>query len=480
MNNRKLATFQGQIETVLKMSLADLDLRLKKIFQLLRIRSHLTATGIRKWDGYAPTHLLFVLVNLVFLHISSVHDLMKRSVDSFYQARKDTFYRFKNSPWSWRPFYWRFIRHVGYKLNWSRSEAENCFVVDTSVLAKRGKHIEYVSFVYDHNQGKTVNGYELVTLGLITPSNFYPLDFSYRFSKRRYQQARQVAKLESTGHLGKRIREAEGLKKPDLAINMLRQAKAKAIPASYVLVDSWFASPKFFKEARSLKLHTVARLKKNKTLYLHENKWLPLAQLYDELKDKLVKDAELGCRLKPIRTQCRNGVEGQIIFVKGYKEPDIAPTGGRKKSKQAKWIAIFCTDPELSARQVVKKYILRWSIEVFFKEAKQRLGLGKEQSRSFAAQLFSTTQAFMRYTILAYLLEQETSHHTIGDIFHQIQLETGTVSFFERLWDYFCLFLRRCLDALVQFFNLDPEFRNYFDVICSTAHAFEPLKGCES
>ena len=480
MNNRKLVFFQGQIETVLKMSFADLDLRINKLFRVLRIRSHLTAAGIRKWDGYAPNHLLFVLVNLVFLHINSVHDLMKRSVVTFYQARKDTFYRFKNGSWSWRPFYWRFIRHLGNRLSWSKTKQDNCFIIDSSVLAKRGKSMEHVSFVYDHSQGKAVNGYELVTLGLITPTNFYPLDFSYRFSKTRYQQAQQAAELEPTGHLAKRIREAEALKKPDLAIRMLKDAKAKGIPASYLLVDSWFASPKFFKNVSGSQLHTIARLKNNKTRYLHENKWLRLAELYDAVKDNLVKDKKLGCLLRPIRTQCRNGVAGQIVFVKGYKEPDIDNTCGRKKSQQPKWIALFSTDRKLSAREVVKKYILRWSIEVFFKEAKQRLGLGKEQSRSFAAQLFSTTQAFVRYSILAYLLEQEPSHHSIGDMFHQIEQETGTVSFFERLWDYFCLFLRRCLDTLAQFFDFGSEFRNYIGAICTAVNAFEPLKGCET
>ena len=150
---------------------------------------------------------------------------------------------------SWRPFYWRFIRHLGTRLNWSKTVKENCFIIDTSVLAKRGKKIEHVSFVYDHSQKKTVNGYELVTLGLITPTNFYPLDFSYRFSNRRYQEAKDATVLKPTGALAKRIREAQSLSKPELAVKMLKEALAKGIPASYLLIDSWFSSPKLFKNA---------------------------------------------------------------------------------------------------------------------------------------------------------------------------------------------------------------------------------------
>ena len=480
MNTRKLATFQGQIETVLKLSLADLDLRVGKLFKALRIKSHLTSAEIRKWDGYAPVHLMFVLVNLVFVHVRSVHDLTKRFVATFYKAQKDTFYRFKNSEWSWRPFYWRFIKHLGTKLDWSESAAENCFIIDTSVLAKRGKKIEHVSFVYDPNQKKTVNGYELVTLGLITPTNFYPLDFSYRFSNRRYEEATDTTVLKPTGAVAKRIREAQNLAKPELAVTMLKQALAKGISARYLLIDSWFTSPKLFKKVLGLNLHVIGRLKDTKTLYLYDNQRLRLSKLYEVIKDSLVKDSELGCLLSSTPVLCGNGVEGTIVFVKGYKEPDVDSTQGQRKTPEPKWVAFFSTDPELSGRQIVKKYILRWSIELFFKEAKQRLGLGKEQSRSFAAQIFSVTQAFVRYSMLAYLLEQDPSQSTIGDMFHQIEQETGTLSFFERLWDYFCLFLRRCLDTLAQFFNLGVEFRDYIGAICSAANAFEPLKGCET
>jgi len=113
MDTRKLAFFRGQIDMVLKLSLADLDLRVRELFRALRIKNHLTSAGMRKWDRYAPIHLMFVLVNLVFVHVQSVHDLTKRFVATYYKAQKGTFNRFKNSEYSWCPFSWRFIRHLG-------------------------------------------------------------------------------------------------------------------------------------------------------------------------------------------------------------------------------------------------------------------------------------------------------------------------------------------------------------------------------
>lgn len=480
MDSRKLASFQGQIETVFHMSRGDLDLRIKKLFPVLRVKTHLTGAGISKSDGYPPNQLLFVLINLVFLHVNSVHDLMKRFVGTFFEARKDTFYRFKNAEWSWRPFYWRLIRHLGTKLDWGATAGENCFVVDTSVLSKRGKKMEHLSFVYDHGQRKTVNGYEVVTLGLVTPTNFYPLDFAYRFSTKRYQKPHDATPRRPTGSLAKRIREAQSLNKPQLAIKMVKEALRKAIPGSYLLVDAWFASPKFFKDVRTLGLHGIGRLKNHKNRYLYEGKWLRLSTLYELAKPTLIKDKELGCLLVALPTRCHNDVEGTIVFVKGYKEPDLTMSPGSKKAPDPKWVAIFSTDRELSALEIVKKYILRWSIEVFFKEAKQRLGLGKDQSRSFSAQVFSTTQAFVRYSILAYLLEHEPSHRTIGDMFHEIEQEAATVTYFERLWGYFSMILRRCLETVDSFLCPGPEFRFYIEAISNAFQDIKPLRGCET
>ncbi len=189
MHNRKIVRFQGQIETALKNFLTDLELRIKELFAVLHIQSHLTAAGIRKCEGFSPRHLLFVLTNLVFLHIKTVHDLLHRPLQSLFLAQKDAFYRFKKAEWSWGPFYWRFLAYLGKRLRWSETARDNSFILDTSALPKRGKRLENLSFVYDHSQGKTVKGYEILALGLLTPRNFYPVSFGHHFSRTAPAQA---------------------------------------------------------------------------------------------------------------------------------------------------------------------------------------------------------------------------------------------------------------------------------------------------
>lgn len=47
--------------------------------------------------------------------------------------------------------------------------------------------------------------------------------------------------------------------------------------------------------------------------------------------------------------------------------------------------ALFCSDPELSAQQIIAAYLLRWSIEVTFEEIRAHLGFGTQRQWSTRA-----------------------------------------------------------------------------------------------
>lgn len=480
MHNRKIARFQGQIETALKNFRADLELRIKELFAVLHIQSHLTGAGIRKYEGASARQLLFVLTNLVFLHIKTVHDLLQRPFKFMVQAQKDAFYRFKKAEWSWGPFYRRFLAFLGRRLKWAQTARENCLILDTSALPKRGKRLENLSFVYDHSQGKTVKGYEILTLGLLTPRNFYPVNFGHHFSQRSPAEVPEAQPRRTRGDLARRLKEAGELTKPALALKMLKKALAQGIPALYLLVDAWFTSPKFCREVKNLGLHVIGRLKRDHTLYYWHGTGYTLDRLYQVHKHRLVKDAALGLALLSVPVTCGNGLNGTIVFTKGYKEPDLETRPGGKIKAEPPWAAFFTTDLTLAAATVVKKYLGRWAIEVFFKEAKQRLGLGQEQGRSFAAQVFSVTQAFLRYSLLAYLLEHDEQSRTIGDLFRQLEDEAGKLTYLERLWQYLAAFLKTVLNTLAHFCDPRPQFLAYLDAITSAFNHFSPLQGCET
>ena len=91
----------------------------------------------------------------------------------------------------------------------------------------------------------------------------------------------------------------------------------------------------------------------------------------------------------------KTGQEAVIVFSKGYREPEVDTVAGRKKRKEDKWAAFLSTDTQIHSSTVIRKYVKRWPIEVCFKECKQMLDFGKEQSNDFNAQVFSTTASFL-------------------------------------------------------------------------------------
>ncbi len=78
-------------------------------------------------------------------------------------------------------------KYSDFKIGWTRENPTEWryFVIDDTILNKLGKKIENVSYIFDHNLGRSVLGFSIVTLGLFTGTSFYPLDFAYRFGKKR-------------------------------------------------------------------------------------------------------------------------------------------------------------------------------------------------------------------------------------------------------------------------------------------------------
>jgi hypothetical protein len=477
MHNRVDVGFQGQIETVLKESLADLDIKVKKIFHKLRIQSHLTAAGIRKHDGYTAIELVYAMVNICFMHIHGVADLVKRNLTVLTGARKDAFYRLKKRDCGWRAFHWRLVGHMAKLLHWSQNRRHEAhFILDTTCLPKRGQKIEEVSWVYDHNQGKAVLGYEVLTLGVVNPEGFYPLDFGFHFSRRKGKQYRPA---QATGSTARRVKEA-GLSKLELSLQMLQQALKKGVRAAYVLFDRWFTSPKFLQAIRWLGLHAIGRLKNDNVCYVYQGRSLTLAQLYRRIKSDLVWNQELQLSLASVTVTCSNGLAGQIIFSKGYQEPESDKLPGAKLSPKPSWAAFFSTDTALTAPEVVKKFISRWSIEVFFKEAKTMLGLGKDPGQSFQAQICAMTLTLLRYNLLAFLNVQQTTKSTTGELFHQIEQEMVPLGYMEKIVNYFRQFLLACLNLMHRFGYLAIDFESLSWLFTNSINEIPLCQGCET
>ena len=110
------------------------------------------------------------------------------------------------------------------------------------------------------------------------------------------------------------------------------------------------------------------------------------------------------------------------------------------------------TDLKLSFLKAYQIYAIRWTIEVFFKESKQLLGLGKCQSNDFDAQIADTTLAMIRYTILSYE-KRIRCYQTLGGLFKEAKEQTREGLLSERIWGQMIQILRE----FTEIFEIDTE-----------------------
>jgi len=97
-------------------------------------------------------------------------------------------------------------------------------------------------------------------------------------------------------------------------------------------------------------------------------------------------------------------------------------------------------------------YSIRWSIEVFFKEAKQHFGLGKSQSRDFDAQIADTTISILQYNIFS-LAKRFVAYETSGELFRDAKDSIIELTVFQQIWEFFL----EILNIISEVFEIEPD-----------------------
>lgn len=476
--------FKGEIENYLNTQHNAFESRIETAFKGLKLKTHLNQTRIVKQQGYSAAHICLMLVLLPMLKIKTVHGFCKKQWLQWSSSRKDTFYRFKQNPkYRWRPFNRKMNCEMLEQLAvQSVPQKDRTFIIDDTLLAKLGRMMENVSYHFDHNQNRSVLGYCVVTLGLLIPNGFFSLDFAYHFSKKRHRKSPPEKIGNKRSASGVRSYEAKTLNKLELALQMIQGAVNSGIVPGYVLFDSWYSWPGFINAIRAIdsSIHVVCRLKNSKVHYQYHGKSYRLSELYDKVKHSFKKDSRTGLLLKRVRV----GMTGSnddvlIVFSKGYREPEIEKAKGSRKQKDPKWVAFLSTDTKLHSSSVIREYIKRWPIEVCFKECKQMLELGKEQSTNFNAQVCATTISFLRYNLLSYLNIIQ-KYPTLGELFESIVDGSAVVSYAGRLWDFFRELFAVSFSKIFAIFDLQEDFHTYFDTLEQAIIESTPILGCET
>lgn len=144
-----------------------------------------------------------------------------------------------------------------------------------------------------------------------------------------------------------------------------------------------------------------------------------------------------------------------------------------KKQRAGKhdWALFLSTDTHLSDERILEIYALRWGIEVYFKEAKQKLGFLKEQSTHYSAYIASIHLTALRFCLLL-LTQHEEGAARLSDSRNDMINSLCTLDFASRLWVIFRALISGALDELSKLYGvsaaqkimnqIDKRFQEFF------------------
>ncbi|MBU1413958.1 transposase, partial [Myxococcota bacterium] len=370
-----------------------------------------------KLRGVSPLTLFRVIFSLPFEGVNFSKGIVRNSNLGF---GKDAAYDFlKNPRHNWRKFMLALATIVVRFIDVLTSEErEKVLIFDDSTYDRsRSKAVELLAWIHDHNIGRNLKGFKLLTLGWSDGNSFLPLDFvlcSSTNEEKRLQGIRKEMDKRCCGY--KRRLEAIAKSTGHLEA-MAKRAINAGIGADYILMDSWFCFPVILCTLGQY-LPVICMAKDMKTvLYQHKGQWVRLSKLYRLLRKRPGKAKILSSAV----VETKQGQEVKIVFV-------------RNRNKKRQWLAIISTDTSLANEEIIRIYGKRWDIEVFFKMMKHYLNLEREtQLRDYDGMVAHITIAMSRYIFLSFEQRNHDDPRTLGSLFFACSDEMEDLSLVEAL-----------------------------------------------
>ena len=254
------------------------------------------------------------------------------------------------------------------------------FILDDSKKQKRGKHMDAVGWIHDPATGRNIRGHLYVKATLLFRGRRIP------WGIRLYVKKEQAAGLKVAFQ-----------KTTQLAAALIRSFQAPAGVKVRVLFDSYYLCPVVTGACREQGFHFVSTLKSNRNLFKHGRK---------------LKAGKYGPSLyrrgKTVRVSLKKE-RGAVRY--SYVDAgwlDVSVLGAlhvifTRKQGEPGTLGLVTDDPTLKPKGMIAAYDKRWNIEVFFKDAKQLLGLGQYQNGSYRAAVNHLHLVCFAYALLTHL-----------------------------------------------------------------------------
>jgi len=422
------------------------------------IRSlNLNSKQLRPSDGerliYSSGNVLTLLLLFPLFQLSNVMAYSQSILSKLFKGGKDVFYRFKNNEKiNWRALHYQVTSQlIGIATAAEESTGYKCLIADDTDLPKTGRSIELIGRIWSHVTNSSKLGFKGLFLGYHDGKSFFGIDFSLHGEKGKNEKKPfGLTPKQSKGRFSKKrsnqsagsIRKAEYFeKKTDNLLLMIRNAISRGIRFDYLLVDSWFVSDVLisFILKRKIKCHLLGMAKMGNVRYDFKGQSHTAKELVEKLK-------------RNKKTKRSKKLNVWYSFADVHYKGNYIRLFFCKTTHRGKWNVLLTTNNELEFEEAYQIYSIRWSIEVFFKETKNYLKLGKSQSQDFDAQIADTTISTIQYNILA-LAKRLLDYESLGELFKQAGVETLELTIVEKIWGY----LLELLTLIADIFEIDME-----------------------
>ena len=266
-------------------------------------------------------------------------------------------------------------------------------IIDDTITKKTGKKMEYTGYHYDHTEGKTAMGHNLVMCHYVNGDAEYPVGLSLYVKKDTCVEERLLFRT-----------------KIQLAVDQIKAFKAPPRTRTMVAFDIWYFCRKVVEAARSRGFDWVTQAKSNR-IVKRRGVRMNVTELAESLPADSFRILRIGKDMYCLRgfKVWMNGV-GKVRLVVSREEDGFH----FYVSNRVDW----------SVRRVVAAYRRRQSVEVYIRDVKQNLGLGEYQARRGRGAIIHWHLVITAYTLLALLRRSLVSAdgwlrrflRTIGDV----------------------------------------------------------------
>ena len=393
---------------------------IKRFFIRFHISSALKASNAYKKKGIPVVEVFQYLFLLIFSNRSMYMSLITgRNTPGF---AKDTVYRFmKMIQINWIRFTTllasRIIKDAIVPLD--SKERTNVLIIDDSMFERnRSKKVELLARAYDHANHRYRFGFRMLTLGWSDGSTFLPVNSVLLSSENKKNRVNEAADVDKRT-VGYKRRMLSMQKGTQAMIELLKIAKKAAIPAKYVLFDSWFSSPSTLHAVKSIGYDVIGMVKKTPKMFFRYNgKDMSLTTIYNQNKKRRGRSRYL---LSVLVDVVKDGkvIPAKVVYV-------------RNRNKRKEYLCLISTDTTLDDNEIIRIYGKRWDIEVFFKICKSYLNLSREcNSLSYDAMTAHTAVVFTRYMMLSLESRESNDNRSLGELFLYFSDEMSDITWIQ-------------------------------------------------